>query len=84
MGIRVAVVLAAVISLHEHCPTASAGWGNVDWRLSLMRTRRSATGRGDNHVTQLLQPVSGHGRFKIDILVERCPSRRFVHSRAVR
>jgi hypothetical protein len=39
MGIRVAVVLAAVISLHEHCPTASAGWGNVDWRLSSMRTR---------------------------------------------
>ena len=44
MGIRVAVVLVAVISLHEHCPTASAGWGDVDWRLSSMRTRRFRNG----------------------------------------
>jgi hypothetical protein len=58
MSIRVAVVLVAVISLHEHCPTASAGWGNVDWRLSSMRTPRFRNGRGDKHVTQLLRPVS--------------------------
>ena len=83
MGIRVAVVLVAVISLHEHCPTASAGWGNVDWRLSSMRTPRFRNGRGGKHVTQLLRPVSGHGRFKIDMVVEGWPSRRVVHSRAV-